>query len=412
MSNRLQSWTLALVVLVVACLINSLIIQEIVQLLDENISIAKVSLAYHPGWQVAMAASGFSLIGTFLNWIVSLSLMIMTNQDHINITNAEADWKHELDRRNMVYDNGVLQGKNHLKYKKSRISPWTWVLPILLTMISCGFGTMANFHPKLNITKEAKGNFGRSIEKIFREIEDYEKDLLKFENDTNDECFPFLTFADILNDHHNQNKNLRNFLVRPIDQFRLKANEIIEPMKKSISNLRKELILHIDEEIFGGNMQTWTENYLPLLALIFTIPRFLCLLVLLFGCFMASIFQCTMQISPMCEAVQPRKIVDCYGKIAMFSMVYVIGAQLSISNILSSFGVPFFHIFVQYGTGFFYDLVADAILFATYVGMNNEYFFAIPRKQVLVTFSIEGTEGTRAPGGSGPGAIPVQNRLG
>ena len=159
-------------------------------------------------------------------------------------------------------------------------------------------------------------------------------------------------------------------------------------------------------------MQTWTENYLPLLALIFTIPRFLCLLVLLFGCFMASIFQCTMQISPMCEAVQPRKIVDCYGKIAMFSMVYVIGAQLSISNILSSFGVPFFHIFVQYGTGFFYDLVADAILFATYVGMNNEYFFAIPRKQVLVTFSIEGTEGTRAPGGSGPGAIPVQNRLG
>merc|ERR1712213_169593 len=42
MSNRLQSWTLALVVLIVACLINSLIIQEIVQLLDENISIAKV----------------------------------------------------------------------------------------------------------------------------------------------------------------------------------------------------------------------------------------------------------------------------------------------------------------------------------------------------------------------------------
>ena len=55
-------------------------------------------------------------------------------------------------------------------------------------------------------------------------------------------------------------------------------------------------------------------------------------------------------------------LVDAYGKVAIFSLVYVTGAQLSLFNILSSFAVPFYHIYVRFGAGFVYDVTADAIL--------------------------------------------------
>ena len=83
-------------------------------------------------------------------------------------------------------------------------------------------------------------------------------------------------------------------------------------------------------------------------------------------------------------------IVDAYGKIAIFSLVYVVGAQLALFNILSTFGVPFYHIYVEFGPGFVYDVVADSILIATYIGMNNEFFFAIPKKKVTVSYTLPG----------------------
>jgi hypothetical protein len=41
----------------------------------------------------------------------------------------------------------------------------------------------------------------------------------------------------------------------------------------------------------------------------------------------------------------------------MFSIIYVVGAQMSLFNMLSSFGVPFYHIYIRFGFGFIYDLV-------------------------------------------------------
>ena len=51
-----------------------------------------------------------------------------------------------------------IEKRTQLKYKKERIGPWTWILPILLCLIACGFGTLANFHPKLEMMREPKGN--------------------------------------------------------------------------------------------------------------------------------------------------------------------------------------------------------------------------------------------------------------
>ena len=119
--------------------------------------------------------------------------------------------------------------------------------------------------------------------------------------------------------------------------------------------------MEIDDEVFGGNLDGFWRGYnLQYVGMLFTVPRFICLFILLFGCMMASLFTCQMNI--ICQALEPRKIVDAYGKVAFFSLVYVVGAQLSLFNILSSFGIPFYHIFVQYGTGFVYDCVADGIL--------------------------------------------------
>ena len=153
------------------------------------------------------------------------------------------------------------------------------------------------------------------------------------------ECFPYQTLDDVISDNPNT-KNFKNFLMKPVEDFENYTLSIVKPLKDTLHGFRTKLITDIDEEVFNGNlknMKGWNEGYLQYIGMLFTLPRFICLLTLLFGCFMASIFQCSMQI--ICQSLQPRKIVDIYGKIALFSLVYVVGAQLSLFNILQSFGV-------------------------------------------------------------------------
>ena len=57
---------------------------------------------------------------------------------------------------------------------------------------------------------------------------------------------------------------------------------------------------------------------------------------------------------------------------------------------LSSFGVPFYNITIRLGLGFIYDLVCDSIMISIYIGMKNEFFFAIPKRKVTVTYSVPG----------------------
>ena len=81
MSDLFQSWTLALIVLIVAVLINTVILDEIVGVLDNDIfgDLAKVSVKHKLGWQLAISASAFTMFGVFLNWIVALVMMIQTD---------------------------------------------------------------------------------------------------------------------------------------------------------------------------------------------------------------------------------------------------------------------------------------------------------------------------------------------
>ena len=72
----------------------------------------------------------------------------------------------------------------------------------------------------------------------------------------------------------------------------------------------------------------------------------------------------------------------------MFSVIYVLGTQFALYNVITTFGIPFYHINLKFGLGFTYDLVADFILISVYIGMSNEFFFAIPKKKVMITYSV------------------------
>ena len=103
---------------------------------------------------MAMSASAFSLLGTFFNWITAFIMVFIYDKDHENLTNAEKDWADELKKWELVavstpYGQRIMR-QTHLNYMRSRISSWNWVLPIILTLIACGFGVGANFYPKVS----------------------------------------------------------------------------------------------------------------------------------------------------------------------------------------------------------------------------------------------------------------------
>ena len=133
--------------------------------------------------------------------------------------------------------------------------------------------------------------------------------------------------------------------------------------------------------------------------MILLIPRLLNLLTLIFGALTMSVATCQMEIIP---AIEPRKIVNFYGSVCIFSIIYVLGTQMALFNILSDIGVPFYKITVRLGLGFMYDIAADAIMLSVYIGMKNEFFFTIPRRKVTVSYSV--------PGVSDSGPNP-QNRI-
>ena len=167
---------------------------------------------------------------------------------------------------------------------------------------------------------------------------------------------------------------------------------MLDDLGSSVTSMRKQIVgLDSDEDGRSGGGQkaenTWQAKKLKYIGLILTAPRVICLLILLFGALTASVMICQMTVIP---AVEPKRIVGAFGKMATFSLVFVLGSQLALFNVLSSFGVPFYHIDIRFGLGFIYDLVADCIMMAVYIGMKNEYFFAIPRKRITVTYDLPG----------------------
>ena len=65
-------------------------------------------------------------------------------------------------------------------------------------------------------------------------------------------------------------------------------------MEREVNNLFQ---LNLQEELFGDTLEDiWKENNLQYIGMLFTVPRMICLLILIFGMIMAWIHTCQMRI--------------------------------------------------------------------------------------------------------------------
>ena len=69
------------------------------------------------------------------------------------------------------------------------------------------------------------------------------------ENDTKKECLPYTSFNDLMKD-----ANVTNILMRPVNDFFEKADNIVKPLKQTLTGLRKTLLVG-----FQGSMRNTSE---------------------------------------------------------------------------------------------------------------------------------------------------------
>ena len=83
------------------------------------------------GWRLAMAGNCFAIFAAFCNAIATFILQSQTSKNHENITNAELDWKRELEKRELIEiltpHGSKLERQTQLKYKKERIGMNTYL---------------------------------------------------------------------------------------------------------------------------------------------------------------------------------------------------------------------------------------------------------------------------------------------
>ena len=404
-SGQLGQWVGIIVLLLVALVINTLLVDEVTNAFNEAVPLLNVHVKKKLGWKLSIAASTFALISALSFIIAYYILKNKTEKDHENLTNEEKEWNDFVDsKKKCTYYNAFgpkIEWKNQIKYKKERISGSNWLLPIMFCMLACGLGVVANYYPKIDMYREPKGAFGRTLDKILTQVAVYEDDMRRVREYGEGECLPFATFQDVLRENMDKRANI---LMNPIYRFFNTTEELLRPLKAAVSRARRQLIADVGDELFGeGELDKIQQNIKELnfkhIGLVLLIPRLLNLLTLIFGALTMSVATCQMTIIP---AIEPRKIVKFYGTVCIFSVIYVLGTQMALFNILSDIGVPFYRITVRLGLGFMYDIAADAIMCSVYIGMQNEYFFAIPRRKVTVSYSV--------PGVSDSGPNP-QNRI-
>jgi hypothetical protein len=258
-------------------------------------------------------------------------------------------------------------------------------------MLACGFAVLANLYPKIDMYREPKGTFNKNLERINAAINKFDDDMDYINSTASEECFPFATLDDVFKSNPSFAHLRESALLQPMRTFRRLVNEPLDDLKAFMKRASKQLVANVGEDLFGqdalDNIKNLKELNLQYLGMILLIPRIIQLLILVFGMFTMSVAVCQMKIIP---AIEPRKIVRAFGRVCIFSVIFVLGTQLALYNFLSDFGVPFFRITVRLGLGFIYDLVCDSIMISIWIGMNNEFFFAIPRKKKTVTYSIPG----------------------
>ena len=376
--------------LLLALIINTVLIDEVVNAFNEALPLANVHVKKKLGWKFSIAASAFSICSALSFYLCYYILGRNTLKNHEKITKDEAEWRAILESKNKTtYKNPFgdkIEWKNQIKYKKERIRGSNWILPITFCLISCGLGVVANLYPKIEIFTEPKGSFGRILDDILSKISIFDNDLEKVKEDAEYDCIPFATFGDVISDALDEKKNI---LLPFIHDYFEAAEKVLKPLRQILKRTRQQFVSHVGEELFGEDvvehMEDLNELDLRYLGMILLAPRVLALFTLIFGSLVMARASCKMKIRQ-----DPRKIVDFYGSLCIFSVIFVLGTQMALYNILSDIGVPFYKISVRLGLGFMYDIAADAIMCSVYIGMKNEYFFAIPRRKVTVTYSVPG----------------------
>jgi hypothetical protein len=377
--------------LVLALLINTYLVDELQAAFNESLPFLKVHIQKKLGWKMCLAASA-AAIASVLSFIISYWILkVKTHIDHENLTSEENEWKEHLESKKKVsYQNAFgdkVEWKNQIKYKKERIGPWTWSLPIMLCLVGCGLGIAANHHPKLDVIWEPKGRFGRAIESVMTKVSLYEKEMTIIKTNTEEDCVPFATFQDVL---RNNMDNRTNLLMKYTSKFFDETEAIVQPLKELVKKTRQK----IGNQIFGEELVDQIGELskvnlhlnLQFLPWLLFIPKVIQLFILLFGMINMSVATCFMSI----VIVDPKKMVDMFGYMCMFSFVYCILTQIALFNILTDFGVPFYRVHTAWGLGFLYDVASEAVMWSIWIGMKNQFFFAIPKKQTTVTYNVPG----------------------
>ena len=390
LSGQLWHWVQVLVILVLALTINTYLVEELQATFNETLPLLSVCVRKKIGWKMALAASG-SAIASSVCFVVTYAILgWYTSVDHENLTNEEVEWKLMLKKKKKVTYKTALGDKiewaNQVKYKKERINGWTWLLPILLCIGACAVAVAGIFHPKLAVVVEPKGPIGRAIDSVLEKVSLYEKEMTMIEKQAEMDCFHFATIQDVLHVKVNERYNL---LLRHTNKFFNKTREFIQPLKDMIAETRRQAFNDIGEAILGEETFEDLKNLknidLTDLPLVLLAPKAIQLLILIFGMLVMSCASCCMTIY-----VEPQKIVDAFGNICKFSFFYCILSQVALFDMLTSFGIPFYRVYIEYGLGFMYDVASEAIMWSIWIGMNNEFFFAIPRKRTTVTYSVPG----------------------
>ena len=392
MSGMYSHWRMILILLVLSLTINIYLIDELQRAFNESLPLLNVHIHKKFGWKISIAASSFSIASAIAFMIAYYTLQTKTDKDHENITNEEKEWKMLVESKGKyIYNNAFgpkIEWKNQLKYKKERIGPWNWALPIALCLVACGFGVIANLYPKIDIHKEPNGAFGRALDKIFLKFAVYEEHKKIVKEYGDQECLPFVSFRDVLKENMDMDANI---LMNPIKKFFDISDRLMGNLTDVLKRTRKQFIADVGDNLFGEDVAQSIKDFkkldLQYIGMLLLIPRVICLGVLLLGMITMSCATKDMAINPDRE---PKKIVDDFGKVCVFSVVFVLGAQLSVFNILTDIGIPFYKVSVRLGLGFIYDLVCDCIMISIWIGMKNEYFFAIPKKKVTVSYSVPG----------------------
>ena len=393
-------WFKALVLLGLALATNTYLVDTLQSTFNETLPLLTVYVRRKAGWRVAMLASICSMAAC-VSYIISFSILAWkTSIDHENLTNEEIEWTEMLKQKKKVTYKTALGQKvewaNQIKYKKERIGGWTWVLPILLCFIGCGLAYAGASNPKVAIATEPKGAFGRAIESVLTKVGLYEKEMKITKQNSDMDCVPFASLHDVFEVFLDERKNL---LRDQYNKFFNKTEALIAPLKNLVQNVTSQFMRDTGEAVLGEDIVGAIENFkdldlrhLPWIWIL-VIPKALQLFTLVFGMLtmscVASDWLCNMTIY-----IEPEKIVDFFGTMCKFSFFYCIISQIALFNTLSSFSIPFYKIYIEYGLGFSYDIASEVVMWSIWIGMKNEFFFAIPKRRTTVSYSVPGVSDT------------------